>query len=178
MFLKKCTVANYCKKMKQVLEKIEENAQFVEKERRNVNFQLKDDKLIAAWETTLKNKETPLQKYFDNWNKLNNVQKRKSITKNDELAEELPVLKKRVKKSEDKNDDGPVELFPSDDENDDDIMKKLSEGEALVEEESKKKKTKKDKKKKKLQVKDIQVDDDLAADQAADEVTDFNVNEW
>ncbi|XP_026757065.2 nucleolar complex protein 2 homolog [Galleria mellonella] len=120
-FLKTCTVANYTKKLRQLLEKIEENAKFIDSERSKISFSLKDDKMIKAWESSIKTKGTPLSIFFDNWNKVNRIQKRKKITKNDEIAGELPMIKRpkineqKITKAENK---GPLVLFPSDSEDD------------------------------------------------------------
>ncbi|KAL4712865.1 hypothetical protein ACJJTC_011935 [Scirpophaga incertulas] len=120
-FLKACSVINYTKKMRQLLDKIEENSKFIEKERSKISFSLNDDKMITAWECNIRAKGTPLSTFYENWSKINKIQKRKKITKNDELAGELPMIK-RPKISE--NDlskvkpvnKGPLVLFPSDSE--------------------------------------------------------------
>ncbi len=39
-FLKTCKVANYCRKMKQLVEKVEENRSFIEKQRKAVSFKV------------------------------------------------------------------------------------------------------------------------------------------
>ncbi|XP_069679177.1 nucleolar complex protein 2 [Periplaneta americana] len=118
-FLKQCRSANYTRKMRQVLEKIEANARFVEAERRKVSFSLSDRKAIDAWETNLKLGGTPLAKFYESWNKMNLRVQAKRATDNDKLGEyNIPTIKKRpiTKKNE-----GPVELFPSSDESDTEI---------------------------------------------------------
>ncbi|XP_067008796.2 nucleolar complex protein 2 isoform X2 [Anabrus simplex] len=122
-FIKKCKVSNYCKKMRQVVDKIEENAQAVLKERSQVSFALNDQKAIDAWETNLKLKGTPLMKFYESWNKLHTQQQAKKITENEKLGDfNLPVLKKREKKVSVSKSEGPVELFPSDDSDEDNNM--------------------------------------------------------
>jgi len=59
------------RKLKQVLDKIEENTQFVEKERRKVSFSLNNCKAKDAWETNLQLKQTPLATFYESWNKVN-----------------------------------------------------------------------------------------------------------
>lgn len=74
------------RKLKQVLGKIEENAQLVEKERRKVSFSLNDRKAIDAWETNLKLKQTPLATFYESWNKVNLQQMAKRATNNDKVC--------------------------------------------------------------------------------------------
>lgn len=162
------------------MEKIEENAKFIERERSKVSFSLNDDKLITAWETNIKTKGTPLLTYFENWNKVNRIQKRKKITKNDELAGELPMIK-RPKISEQEinkpkiEHKGPLVLFPSDSEDENDHFGGKDENEK--EEKPKAKKKKKDSKKKKVIKKKSDDNDDKIIDKD-DIVQDFSVSEW
>lgn len=122
-FLKSCSVANYTKKMRQLLEKIEENSKFIENERAKVTFALNNTKMVKAWETSIKTNGTPLMAFFENWNKINKIQKRKKVSKNDEIADDLPYIK-RPKISEElvaatnikPERKGPLVLFPSDSE--------------------------------------------------------------
>ncbi|XP_018561160.1 nucleolar complex protein 2 homolog [Anoplophora glabripennis] len=115
-FLKKCKNSNYNRKLKQVLEKIEQNCQFIESQRAKTTFNITDFKQIEGWETQLKNKGTPLAAYFESWNKLRTVKKNKQLTNNDQLGDyKLPTINK-FKRRESKKSDGKVELFPSDSE--------------------------------------------------------------
>jgi nucleolar complex protein 2 len=84
-FIKECKSPNLSRKLKQVLDKIEENAQFVEKERHKVSFSLSDRKAIDAWETNLKLKKTPLATFYESWNKVNLQQMAKRATNNDKV---------------------------------------------------------------------------------------------
>lgn len=129
-FLKKCKNPNYNRKLKQILEKIDQNSQFVEKERSKMTFNITDFKQIEGWETQLKNKGTPLSTYFESWNKLKTIKKNKLLTNNDQLGDyKLPTIHK-IKKGEGKKSEGKVELFPSDseDEGGDDVDKKPRRG--------------------------------------------------
>lgn len=131
---------NHYRKIKLLCDKLEENSQFVEKERAKFNFALKDSASINAWETSLQNKGTPLLTYFNNWlNTHISAQKRKATKSEDVNEYNLPKVLKRKSTQKEKSD-GPVELFPSDDENDDFEEETLS-------------KTKKPKKIEKLDVK-------------------------
>lgn len=159
-FLKTCSVSNYTKKLRQLLEKIEENSRFIERERSKISFSLSDSKLVAAWETNISTKGSPLQTFYENWSKINKIQKRKKVTKNDEIAGELPMIK-RSKLSEDAantkpKNEGPTELFPSDSEDEKDHFKLEGEDEPPRKKKIKKKKeSKKKKSNKKVAVDDI-----------------------
>ena len=181
-FLKTCSVSNYTKKMRQLLEKIEENSKFIERERAKISFSLSEDKMVAAWETSIRTKGTPLQTFFENWSKINRIQKRKKITKNDEIAGELPKIK-RVKLSDDAmqnaqaEDKGPVELFPSDDEEEDDHFKMDDDDTPAPKVKMTKKKEKKNVKKKATKKKVVDMDDHTVDDKD-DIVQEFSVNDW
>lgn len=122
-FVKECKSPNYSRKLKQILEKIEENARVIEIERRKVSVSLSDRKAVDAWETNLKLNGTPLAIFYESWNKVNLQQMAKRATGNDKLGEyNIPTLKKHEKKrTNPQHDDGPAELFPSSDESDDDV---------------------------------------------------------
>lgn len=176
-FLKKCSMPNYTKKIRQLVEKIEENSKFIEKERAKVSFNLTETKVINAWETSIKNKGTPLSTFYENWSKINKIQKRKSVTKNDELAEELPMIK-RPKQTDTKvkevKPEGPLVLFPSDSEDENNFGFDDIEEEKSTEKPKKVKKTKKVKKSKKVPV---DISDD-AIKEEADTVQDLDVKDW
>lgn len=181
-FLKTCSVSNYTKKMRQLLEKIEENSKFIERERAKISFSLSEDKMVAAWETSIRTKGTPLQTFFENWSKINRIQKRKKITKNDEIAGELPKIK-RVKLSDDATqnaqaeDKGPVELFPSDDEEEDDHFKMEDDDTPVPKVKISKKKDKKNNKKKPAKKKTEEIEDNTVDDKD-DIVQEFSVSDW
>lgn len=177
-FLKNCSVANYTKKMRQLLEKIEENSRFIESKRAKVTFALNNTKMVKAWESSIKRDGTPLTAFYENWNKINKIQKRKKVSKNDELAGDLPSIK-RPKISEDlatnikPESRGPLVLFPSDSEEEKDKFNLHAEGIP-----PKAKKVKKVKKKKvvknKVAVKNY---NDKIPDEV-DVVQDFCVSDW
>lgn len=179
-FLKSCSVANYTKKMRQLLEKIEENSRFIESKRAKVTFALNNTKMVKAWETSVKTKGTPLMAFFENWNKINKIQKRKKVSKNDELAGNLPSIK-RPRISEElvaatnvkPESKGPLVLFPSDSEEDKDNFN-------LDEEDipPKAKKVKKVKKKKVVKNKVAVNDDSDKIPDEVDVVQDFCVSDW
>lgn len=128
-FLKKCKAANYTRKLKQLAEKIQQNSQFIENERKKVTFSLTDLKQIEGWESQIKNKGTPLSTFFESWNKVRMIKKNKEATDNEALGDyNLPTIKKVTKKVKEGNE-GPVELFPSDSESEDEqVVNKKKRG--------------------------------------------------
>lgn len=111
--------ANHSRKLKTLCDKLEENSRYIESEREKFNFALKDTASINAWETTLRNKGTPLLTYYNNWISTHvNAQKRKTIDSDNIDEYNLPKLLKRKVTAKPKAD-GPVDLFPSDDEESD-----------------------------------------------------------
>ncbi|XP_046392171.1 nucleolar complex protein 2 homolog [Ischnura elegans] len=178
-FNKTCKVANYCRKMKQVLEKVEENAKVIESHRK-VSFSVHDRNAILEWETNMKNKGTPLFKFWESYNKLNAQKKAKRETGTDKGDDfEIPVIKKPKKVEKNDKETGPVVLFPSSDESEEEI--KFWKEDDLEEEDDEPKKVKKLKKKKlDPPVKKIKVeeDDGELMNSAADIVQDLNISEY
>lgn len=109
--------------MKQLLEKIDQNSQFIENERKKVSFALSDFKQIEGWESQIRNKGTPLNTFFENWNKIRTIKRNKEATNNAKIGDyQLPAVKK-FNKEKRKANEGPVELFPSDSESDEETTK-------------------------------------------------------
>ncbi|XP_071455687.1 nucleolar complex protein 2 [Hetaerina americana] len=176
-FNKTCKVANFCRKMKQMLEKVEENAKAIE-DQRKVSFQIHDLNAILEWETNMKNKGTPLSKFWDSWNKLNKQKKAKVETGTDKGDDfEFPAIKKAKKTEGIQKPAGPVVLFPSSDESEEEV--KFWKDENKEEENSKKVKKLK-KKKVDKPVKKIKLDhnDGDYMNDAADIVQDLNLSEY
>lgn len=97
-FLKKCHIANYCRKMKQLLEKIEENKKYIEVERNKTVINLKNMTEIKNWENGIKTQGTSIAKFYESWVKIHQSQKLKLLTRNDEIAEyNLPTIRKSKK---------------------------------------------------------------------------------
>lgn len=164
--------------MRQLLEKIEENSKFIECERAKVTFALNDTKMVTAWETNIKTNGTPLMTFFENWNKINKIQKRKKISKNDELAGDLPSIKRpkiseQLEAANNMNPEkkGPLVLFPSDSEDEKDNFN-------LDEDISPKTKKVKKVKKKKVAKNKIAVNDNDTIPDEVDVVQDFSVSDW
>ncbi|KAF5295175.1 hypothetical protein FQR65_LT10563 [Abscondita terminalis] len=172
-FISKCTVSGYLKKMKQILEKIQQNNDFIEKERRSVNFKLTDYDRITAWETLIKNKGTPLCAYYESWNKLRTIKKNKEMTNTTEIGDyDLPNIK-RVKK-EARKDDQTGELFPSDSDSGGEINFGNDDGDNDMHSEKVKKKKRRKRAGKMIKVEEEQ---DLNYDEK-DTVEDLNIADW
>ncbi|VVC36265.1 Armadillo-type fold,Armadillo-like helical,Nucleolar complex protein 2 [Cinara cedri] len=113
-FLKNCKNINYTRKLRTLLDKVKETSTFISEKRGKSGISLYDLKSIEVWEADIKLSGTPMSQYYDSWFKLNQQQVARKITNNIVLGEfNIPTLKKHRLK---KNDDGPAELFPSDDE--------------------------------------------------------------
>nr|SVE75640.1 EOG090X02MG [Daphnia hispanica] len=197
-FIKKSTMANYTKKMKQLVEKVQETVQFVEKQRSQVHFDLADTKAVLALENQIKQSGTPLTNYHSSWKKMRDREMAIKIAKKPENDRDanIPVVRKTVLQSRDDDSDADGEfdeLFPSDlsddedDENrfllkeerevktkskDQNEKKKRTEKKTPIEEPKKKVKTKTTKNATPIEDEEIDENEDMA-----DEVTDFNMSE-
>ncbi|XP_048261065.1 nucleolar complex protein 2 homolog isoform X2 [Bombus terrestris] len=111
-FLKKCCIANYCRKMKQLLDKIVENRKYIETERNKTVIDLKNMQEIKNWENKIKVQGTSLSKFYESWIKIHQSQKLKLLTKNEDIAEySLPTIRKLKKGKEDKEESSDESEF-------------------------------------------------------------------
>lgn len=171
-FLKKCKIANYSRKIKQILEKVEENSKFIENERKTAAFTLSDFKAVEDWETAVKVKGTPLSTFFAAWSKMNNLKQTNMKTDAIDIHENLPKIVRPSKKKS--KTEGPVELLPSDESDSDGPGFSEEEEEAPAKKRGKRgKKTKVQSHQKKLKVSDDHIDDTVD-----DVVEDMNLSEW
>ena len=69
-FLKECKNANYSKKLKPLLDKIEEVSKMMSLERSKCGVPLSDATRIAAWESDMKLKSNSLITFYDSWHKM------------------------------------------------------------------------------------------------------------
>ncbi|XP_034951113.1 nucleolar complex protein 2 homolog [Chelonus insularis] len=160
-FLKKCKVTNFCKKIKQLLSKIQENAQFIETERKKITVDLKDLASIKNWENTIKNQGTPLIKFYKSWFEIHQSQKLKLLTQNDSMSDlKLPVIKKSNKKRNN-NDSDNSDLDMTEEQ-----LKAMD------------KKQKAQKKKKRKVVHENKNGGDFSIDNNVDIVEDMTLNDW
>ncbi|KAL3861063.1 hypothetical protein ACJMK2_007149 [Sinanodonta woodiana] len=95
-FVKKCKVANYCKQMKQILEKVEENSNFITKKRKTATIALSDKTAVIAWERKCQEEGTPLAKFYQTWRKLRDRELQLAISQKDQIVDtdQLPEIKR------------------------------------------------------------------------------------
>jgi nucleolar complex protein 2 len=130
-FIKKTKNQNYAKKLKSLVDKIQEQSDYIDTRRNKINFSLNDANYVKSWEVNLRTGETPLEVLYNEYQKSSKQkQKRQKVAPTEEEEEEeeddddesepdyddLPKIKAPPKKKS-KTDD-KVELFPSDDEDD------------------------------------------------------------
>lgn len=171
-FLKKCKVANYTRKLKQILDKVEENSKFIELERKTATFKLSDSKAIEDWETAAKVKGTPLGIFCTSWQKMNAAKEAKLKKDTIDISENLPKIKRHMKKKRN-SAEGPVTMLPSDDSDSDG-----GPGFGDYEEETTRKPRGKRGKKTTATAKRPKISEDSIDDGAEDVVEDMDISEW
>jgi nucleolar complex protein 2 len=119
-FIKKCKVANYCKKMKQLTDKIEENSAHIASLRRSAPFGIGSKERIEQWEQSVRENGTPLSTFYTSWAEVKRQEDRKKASEQDSISkhENLPVIKKKAalqKRNEDEEFKG---IFGDDQDSD------------------------------------------------------------
>ncbi|XP_055623962.1 nucleolar complex protein 2 homolog [Toxorhynchites rutilus septentrionalis] len=141
-YCKSTKVYKYSRKIKQLSDKIVENAAFIERERKLAPVKLNDLSAIESWEATRQANGTPLRTFYESFAQENEKNKRRQANQSEDINDyDLPEIKKPNKKQKAPRE-GPVELFPSDDEDENEVG--IGSDEELSE--TPKKKAKKEKK--------------------------------
>ncbi len=124
-FLKKNKVANYSKKIKQLVDKIEENSRHVSQKRKSATFGVADSEQIARWENEVQEAVPPLLKFHNSWTKVKEEETRKVIARTDEISGDYDFVpkmnaKKKASKKEKEEEFKGIFGGDSDDEEDED----------------------------------------------------------
>jgi len=121
-FLKVCNVANHCRKMRQLLDKVNENSQHVVQQRRKQTtaIAIHDQEKINAFEMQLEASVTPLSRYYNSWKGVKAEERRQKAK--EEQEKDYDFIPKLKKKSSKKGVAAHSNKLWEDDEDDDDSV--------------------------------------------------------
>uniref|UniRef100_A0A4W4G3W2 Nucleolar complex protein 2 homolog n=1 Tax=Electrophorus electricus TaxID=8005 RepID=A0A4W4G3W2_ELEEL len=126
-FLKDCRVSTYCKQMRQLLEKVQENSAFVTARRQKAAFGVADAPAVAAWENQVAEEGTPLTKYYSQWKKLREKEIQLEISGKERMEDlNFPEIKRKKPQAKVEDKKEFKGLFESDSDSDSEgLMRKL-----------------------------------------------------
>uniref|UniRef100_A0A673A7J2 Uncharacterized protein n=1 Tax=Sphaeramia orbicularis TaxID=375764 RepID=A0A673A7J2_9TELE len=133
-FLKECKVANYCKPVRQLLEKVQENSSYITGRRQKAAFGVADATAVAVWEKQVQDEGTPLSRYYSQWKKMREKEIQLEISGKERMEDlDLPEIKRKKvqeKKEEDKKEF--KDLFQSDSDSDEEESGLKVKGQIIV----------------------------------------------
>ncbi|CAF1093257.1 unnamed protein product [Didymodactylos carnosus] len=107
-FLKTCQIQNFCKVIKGLLEKLQENAKVIEDRRQKTGLNIKDIKQMETWLENSKQEQTPLKIHYQRYLSLRQREVLEDIAQKEKISArgraELPELIRPTKFVNDKQD--------------------------------------------------------------------------